>query len=96
MKHHNNKRGDLKTSQSNTKQTMNSSLNLISKNQFMEEFGITRHSFTRWIKERNLPITKIGYKTYIQKDKLNEWLNNYHINEPQKQGEQEVDWKSIF
>ena len=96
MKHHNNKRGDLKTSQSNTKQTMDSSLNLISKNQFMEEFGITRHSFTRWIKERNLPITKIGYKTYIQKDKLEEWLNNYHINEPQKQGEQEVDWKSIF
>ena len=75
---------------------MDSSLNLISKNQFMEEFGITRHSFTRWIKERNLPITKIGYKTYIQKDKLEEWLNNYHINEPQKQGEQEVDWKSIF
>ena len=75
---------------------MDSSLNLISKNQFMEEFGITRHSFTRWIKERNLPITKIGYKTYVQKDKLEEWLNNYHINEPQKQGEQEVDWKSIF
>ena len=75
---------------------MNNTLNLIPKNKFLKEFGITRHSFSRWIKERNLPITKIGYKTYIQKDKLEEWLNNYHINEPQKQGEQEVDWKSIF
>ena len=96
MKPHNNKREGLKTSQSNTDNTMNQTLNLITKNKFLKEFGITRHTFTKWVKDRNLPITKVGYRTYIQKDKLEEWLNTYHINEPQKEGEQEVEWKSIF
>ena len=75
---------------------MNQTLNLITKNKFLKEFGITRRTFTKWVKDRNLPITKVGYRTYIQKDKLEEWLNTYHINEPQKEGEQEVEWKSIF
>ena len=96
MKPHNNKREGLKTSQSNTDNTMNQTLNLITKNKFLKEFGITRHTFTKWVKDRNLPITKGGYRTYIQKDKLEEWLNTSHINEPQKEGEQEVEWKSIF
>ena len=96
MKPHNNKREGLKTSQSNTDNTMDNTLNLIPKNKFLKEFGITRHTFSKWTTQRKLPITKIGYRTYIQKDKLEEWLNNYHINEPLKQGEQEVDWKSIF
>ena len=75
---------------------MSDTLNLISKNQFLEEFGITRHTFTKWVNQRNLPITKVGYRTYIQKEKLNEWLKTYEVNEPKETGEQEVDWKSIF
>ena len=89
-------RDDLMTYQEHTKEYMNNTLNLIPKNKFLKEFGITRHTFTKWVKQRNLPITKVGYRTYIQKDKLDEWLNDYHINEPKSNGEKEVDWKSIF
>ena len=38
MKPHNNKREGLKTSQSNTDNTMNQTLNLITKNKFLKEF----------------------------------------------------------
>ena len=64
------------TYQEHTKEYMNNTLNLIPKNKFLKEFGITRHTFTKWVKQRNLPITKVGYRTYIQKDKLDEYTEH--------------------
>ena len=67
------------------------SLGYITKKEFLKEFRIDRHTMDKWISERGLPIRKIGYKTYIQKEELNQWLNEFSVNEPSL-----LDLKSIF
>ena len=58
------------------------SLVYISKKEFLKEFKIDRHTFEKWVSERKLPIRKIGYKTYLSKDELNNWLKEFAINAP--------------
>ena len=67
------------------------SLGYISKKEFLKEFKIDRHTFDKWVSERKLPIRKIGYKTYLSKDELNNWLKEFAINEPSL-----LNLKSIF
>ena len=67
------------------------SLGYITKKEFLKEFRIDRHTMDKWISERGLPIRKIGYKTYIQKEELNQWMNEFSVNEPSL-----LDLKSIF
>jgi len=67
------------------------SLGYISKKEFLKEFKIDRHTFDKWVCERKLPIRKIGYKTYLSKDELNNWLKEFAINEPSL-----LNLKSIF
>jgi len=67
------------------------SLGYITKKEFLKEFKIDRHTMAKWISERGLPIKRIGYKTYISKNELNDWLNEFSVNEPSL-----LDLKSIF
>ena len=53
-----------------------SNIKSITKNKFLKEFGITRHTFTKWVKDRNLPITKVGYRTTFRK--IN-WKNGWTL-----------------
>ena len=67
------------------------SLGYISKKEFLKEFKIDRHTFDKWVSERKLPIRKIGYKTYLSTDELNNWLKEFAINAPSL-----LNLKSIF
>jgi excisionase family DNA binding protein len=67
------------------------SLGYITKKEFLKEFKIERHTFEKWVSEKGLPVKRIGYKTYIQKNELEEWLKEFSINEPSL-----LDLKSIF
>ena len=67
------------------------SLGYITKKEFINTFQINRKTFEMWVKDKKLPIKRIGYKTYIQKNELEEWLKEFSINEPSL-----LDLKSIF
>jgi len=56
-----------------------------------KEFKIERHTFEKWVSEKGLPVKRIGYKTYVSKNELDDWLKEFSINEPSVS-----DLKSIF
>jgi len=72
-----------------------SELNFIPKKRFMEEFGITRHTFRVWRDERQLPTITIGYRTFIPKEPLMEWLKQYESNMTETTTE-DFQWNNIF
>ena len=67
------------------------SLGYISKKDFIDEFQINRKTFRIWVNDKGLPIKKIGYKTYVQRSELDDWLKQFSVNEPSV-----LDLKSIF
>ena len=58
-------------------------LGLINKKDFIRQMKIDRHTFHIWI-EKGLPIIRIGYKTYLKKDEVEDWFNGFRTNEPPK------------
>ena len=76
---------------------MNDTLNYIPKKQFLKEMGISRYTFSLWIKEKGLPIIRIGYKTFVPFSEYKEWEKKYHKNIPQNSElNKEFEWKNIF
>ena len=76
---------------------MNDTLNYIPKKQFLKEMGISRYTFSLWIKEKGLPIIRIGYKTFVPFSEYKEWEKKYHKNIPQNSEQnKEFEWKNIF
>ena len=62
---------------------MNDTLNYIPKKQFLQTMGISRYTFRDWVDNRNLPIIRIGYKTFIPFSEYKEWEKKHQRNIPQ-------------
>ena len=62
---------------------MNDTLNYIPKKQFLQTMGISRYTFRDWVEKRNLPVIRIGYRTFIPFSEYKEWEKKYHKNIPQ-------------
>ena len=74
---------------------MNDTLNYIPKKQFLQTMGISRYTFRDWVDKRNLPIIRIGYRTFIPFSEYQEWVKSYQRNVPQ-QRDNDFEWKNIF
>ena len=76
---------------------MNDTLNYIPKKQFLQTMGISRYTFRDWLDNRNLPIIRIGYKTFIPFSEYKEWEKKHQRNIPQNsEKNSEFEWKNIF
>ena len=50
-----------------------------------------------WVEKRNLPIIRIGYKTFIPFSEYKEWEKKHQRNIPQNsEKNSEFEWKNIF
>ena len=58
--------------------------NLLTVTEALTVLGISRATFDRWKKEKQLPYIKIGKEVFVNKDKLEQWMAKFDFSENRK------------